>query len=144
MERGSIGPGRTADDMAERLVRRGHPVISFDCSPEATWRVIDKAVRPHSLGDFIAQLTSRSAAVSSSSPKSACEKDPVLEAINGCVDDSGKGRWTMLEAIERGVAVTVLAQSLFTPSLRVGPTHSQISSSPHLRKEFGGHAVQKG
>lgn len=70
------------------------------------------------------------------------EKDPELEANKGCVDDSGEGRWTVVEAIERGVSATVLAPLPSAP--RVSGTHSQISSSPHCATSSGGHAVKKG
>lgn len=58
MELGMIGLGRMGASMAERLVRGGHRVISYDRSAEAIQRVVDKgAVGAHSLADFIKQLT---------------------------------------------------------------------------------------
>jgi 6-phosphogluconate dehydrogenase len=57
MELGMIGLGRMGANMAERLVRGGHRVISYDRSAEAIQRVVDKgAVGAHSLADFIKQL----------------------------------------------------------------------------------------
>src|SRR4026207_1483728 len=35
--------------------------------------------------------------------ESAFEKDPKLSTIRGYVEDSGEGRWTVEEAIEKGV-----------------------------------------
>ncbi|MBM4296198.1 MAG: decarboxylating 6-phosphogluconate dehydrogenase, partial [Deltaproteobacteria bacterium] len=40
--------------------------------------------------------------------ESAFEKDAKLDSIKGYVEDSGEGRWTVIEAIERGVSATVL------------------------------------
>src|SRR5581483_11737876 len=45
--------------------------------------------------------------------ESAFERDSKLEAIKGCVDDSGEGRWTVVEAIDKGGSATVLAHALF-------------------------------
>ena len=44
--------------------------------------------------------------------ESAFTKDPNLASIKGYVEDSGEGRWTVMEAVERGVAATALAHSL--------------------------------
>jgi 6-phosphogluconate dehydrogenase len=73
----------------------------------------------------------------------AFAKDPGLDAIRGYVDDSGEGRWTVLEAIERGVPAEVLALSL----LRRFRSRQDDSFSDRvlaaLRAEFGGHAVKE-
>lgn len=51
MELGIIGLGRMGANMTERLVLGGHRLISFDRSPEAIQRVLDKgALGAHSLG----------------------------------------------------------------------------------------------
>ena len=43
----------------------------------------------------------------------AFRKDPGLEKITGYVEDTGEGRWTVQQAIERGVPMPVIADSLF-------------------------------
>jgi 6-phosphogluconate dehydrogenase len=59
MELGMIGLGRMGANMTERLVLGGHRVISYDRSPEAIQRVVDKgALGAHSLADFVQQLSS--------------------------------------------------------------------------------------
>ncbi len=58
MELGMIGLGRMGANMTERLVLGGHRVISYDRSPEAIQRVVDKgALGAHSLADFVQQLS---------------------------------------------------------------------------------------
>src|SRR5919109_184455 len=58
MELGMIGLGRMGANMTERLLAAGHRVISYDRSPEAIQRVVDKGgVGAHSLADFVKQLT---------------------------------------------------------------------------------------
>ena len=73
----------------------------------------------------------------------AFAKDPKLEALRGYVDDSGEGRWTVLEAVERGVAAGTLAQSLFSrfTSREENPFSMRVIAA--LRNEFGGHAVKQ-
>ncbi len=76
--------------------------------------------------------------------ESAFEKDPRLGGIKGYVEDSGEGRWTVVEAIEKGVAATVLAHALFArfaSRQQDGFSNKVIAA---LRNEFGGHAVKKG
>jgi len=33
----------------------------------------------------------------------AFQKDPDLSSLKGCVEDSGEGRWTILQSVEKGV-----------------------------------------
>jgi 6-phosphogluconate dehydrogenase len=75
--------------------------------------------------------------------QSAFEKDAKLDGIKGYVDDSGEGRWTVIEAIERGVAAPVLAHSLFArfSSRQQDAFSNKVIAA--LRNEFGGHAVKK-
>jgi 6-phosphogluconate dehydrogenase len=72
----------------------------------------------------------------------AFDRDPRLEKLRGYVDDSGEGRWTVLEAVERGVDVSVLARSLFArfDSRQDNPFAMRVIAA--LRNEFGGHAVK--
>jgi 6-phosphogluconate dehydrogenase len=70
-------------------------------------------------------------------------KDPDLQKIRGYVEDSGEGRWTVLEAIERGVPAPVLALSLFRRfrSRQEDAFSDRVLAA--LRAEFGGHAVRE-
>ncbi len=72
----------------------------------------------------------------------AFEADPHLENLKGYVDDSGEGRWTVLEGVERGVNVGVLAQSLFARFTSREEDAFSMRVIAALRKEFGGHAVK--
>lgn len=71
----------------------------------------------------------------------AFAKDPRLEAIRGYVEDSGEGRWTVLEAIDQDVPAPIITLSL----MRRFASRQQESFSAKvqaaLRAEFGGHAV---
>lgn len=73
---------------------------------------------------------------------SALSKDPQLEKIHGYVEDSGEGRWTILDAIEKDVPAPVITQSLYTRfrSRQSESFGEKILAA--LRNEFGGHAVK--
>jgi len=73
----------------------------------------------------------------------AFEKEGDLASIRGYVEDSGEGRWTVLEAMEKNVPAPVLTLSLqarFTSRQDESFSAKVIAA---LRNEFGGHAVKK-
>jgi 6-phosphogluconate dehydrogenase len=73
----------------------------------------------------------------------ALDADPTLSGLTGYVEDSGEGRWTLQEAIERAVPMPALTASLFTRfrSREDNPFAERMLSA--LRNQFGGHAVHK-
>jgi 6-phosphogluconate dehydrogenase len=75
--------------------------------------------------------------------ESAFAKDPELASIKGYVEDSGEGRWTVQEAIERNVAAPVLMLSLFARFASRQESSFSAKVIAALRNEFGGHAVRK-
>jgi 6-phosphogluconate dehydrogenase len=75
--------------------------------------------------------------------ESAFNKDPELASIKGYVEDSGEGRWTVLEAVERDVPASVLALSLFARFAARQEDSFSAKVIAALRNEFGGHAVKK-
>lgn len=69
----------------------------------------------------------------------AFAKDRTLATFKGYVADSGEGRWAVLEAVELGVPIPVIATSLFRRfRSREGDAFSDRFIAA-LRKEFGGH-----
>ncbi len=75
--------------------------------------------------------------------ESAFAKSPRLADIEGFVADSGEGRWTVLEAIDREVPAPATALALFA---RLRSRQSESFSAKFvaaLRNEFGGHPVRK-
>ena len=73
---------------------------------------------------------------------SALEQDPKLEKIKGWVEDSGEGRWTVIDAIDHDVPAWTLAASLFVRfrSRETDPFADRMLAA--LRNAFGGHAVK--
>jgi 6-phosphogluconate dehydrogenase len=73
----------------------------------------------------------------------ALEADPKLATVKGFVEDSGEGRWTLHEAIERAVPMPALADSLFARFHSRQPESFSAKVIAALRNQFGGHAVAK-
>ena len=73
----------------------------------------------------------------------ALAKDPALEGIRGWVDDSGEGRWTVQEAIDRAVPAEVLTIALMTRFRSRQGNSFRDRLLAALRAEFGGHAVKE-
>jgi 6-phosphogluconate dehydrogenase len=73
----------------------------------------------------------------------ALSADADLADLEAYVEDSGEGRWTLHEGIERGVPMPVLTASLFTRfrSREGNPFGERLLAA--LRNQFGGHAVKK-
>ena len=72
----------------------------------------------------------------------ALHDDTDLASIEGYVDDSGEGRWTLREGIDRAVPLPVLAAALYTRfrSREGNPFGERLLAA--LRNQFGGHAVK--
>ena len=73
----------------------------------------------------------------------AFAKDPKLSEIRGYVEDSGEGRWTVLEAINESVAAPTIAASLFARFVSRQEDAFAMKVIAALRNEFGGHTVKK-
>jgi 6-phosphogluconate dehydrogenase len=74
--------------------------------------------------------------------ESALEKDPDLNNLEPFVADSGEGRWTVVESIDRSVPAPVLTLALqmrFASREKNSFAHRLLAA---LRNEFGGHAVK--
>ena len=71
------------------------------------------------------------------------KKDRNLSSIEGYLEDSGEGRWTVHQAIDMSVPAFVIASSLFRRfrSRKTNTFSDRLQSA--LRNEFGGHAVIK-
>ena len=73
----------------------------------------------------------------------ALKEDPELASLKAYVDDSGEGRWTLHEGVDRAVPLPVLSAALFTRfrSRDGNPYGERLLAG--LRNQFGGHAVKK-
>jgi 6-phosphogluconate dehydrogenase len=65
-----------------------------------------------------------------------------LEKIQGYVEDSGEGRWTIAEAIAEDVPVPVITAALFARFASRQDESFAAKVVAALRNQFGGHAVK--
>jgi 6-phosphogluconate dehydrogenase len=69
--------------------------------------------------------------------------DPGLRSLRGYVEDSGEGRWTVQEAIDRNVPAPVITLSLLQRLRSRQEENFGDKVIAALRQQFGGHAVRE-
>ncbi|MGC8668230.1 MAG: phosphogluconate dehydrogenase (NAD(+)-dependent, decarboxylating) [Chthonomonadales bacterium] len=72
----------------------------------------------------------------------AFEREGDLASIRGYVEDSGEGRWTVQEAIDRSIPAPVITLSLLARFQSRQEASFAAKVIAALRNEFGGHAVK--
>ncbi|MGO3886301.1 MAG: phosphogluconate dehydrogenase (NAD(+)-dependent, decarboxylating) [Mycetocola sp.] len=72
----------------------------------------------------------------------ALQQDPKLANIEGYVEDSGEGRWTIEEAIDNAVPVPTISASIFARFVSRQEDSPAMKAVAALRNQFGGHAVK--
>ncbi|MBO0983251.1 phosphogluconate dehydrogenase (NAD(+)-dependent, decarboxylating) [Rathayibacter sp. SD072] len=72
----------------------------------------------------------------------ALEQDPEFEHIEGYVQDSGEGRWTIEEAINNAVPVPTISASIFARFVSRQEDSPAMKAVAALRNQFGGHSVK--
>jgi 6-phosphogluconate dehydrogenase len=75
--------------------------------------------------------------------ENAFNQEGKLESLAGYVDDSGEGRWTVMEAVETATFAPVMALALMDRfrSRQKETFGDKVLAA--LRNQFGGHAVKK-
>ncbi|HEY1766898.1 MAG TPA: decarboxylating 6-phosphogluconate dehydrogenase [Terracidiphilus sp.] len=74
----------------------------------------------------------------------ALGKNPTLEGLEAWVEDSGEGRWTVVEAIDLNVSAPVITESLMRRIRSREENNFTDRMLAIMRAEFGGHAVKAG
>ena len=72
----------------------------------------------------------------------ALDQDPDFKEIDGYVDDSGEGRWTLEEAIDHAVPMPAISASIFARFVSRQDQSPAMQAVAALRNQFGGHAVK--
>jgi len=72
----------------------------------------------------------------------ALQQDPGLEKIRGYVEDSGEGRWTVMNAIDESVPAPAITLALFARFASRQDESFAAKVNAALRNQFGGHAVK--
>ena len=71
----------------------------------------------------------------------ALATDVTLAGIKGYVDDTGEGRWTVQEAVDRAVPLPAITAALFARFSSREPDAYQAKLLAAMRNQFGGHAI---
>jgi len=75
--------------------------------------------------------------------ETAFEQDGHLDSVRGYAEDSGEGRWTILEAINESVPAPAISASLFARFASRQDDSFAMKVVAALRGQFGGHAIQE-
>lgn len=73
----------------------------------------------------------------------ALDEDDDLSEIEGYVEDSGEGRWTIEEAVANAVPVPTISASIFARFVSRQDDSPAMKAVAALRNQFGGHSVKK-
>jgi 6-phosphogluconate dehydrogenase len=73
----------------------------------------------------------------------ALKEDPEFAEIEGYVEDSGEGRWTVEEALNNAVPVPTISAAIFARFVSRQGDSPSMKAVAALRNQFGGHAVRK-
>ncbi|HEY6845910.1 MAG TPA: decarboxylating 6-phosphogluconate dehydrogenase [Terracidiphilus sp.] len=73
----------------------------------------------------------------------ALARNPSLDGLEAFVEDSGEGRWTVIEAIDLNVSAPVITASLMRRIRSREENNFTDRMLAVMRNEFGGHAVKK-
>ncbi len=73
----------------------------------------------------------------------ALKEDPKLEGLKGYVQDSGEGRWMLMDALDKDVPVPTLSTALFTRFRSRQEESFSEKMLAALRNAFGGHSVRR-
>ena len=71
----------------------------------------------------------------------ALDQHPGLEDLAPVAQDSGEGRWTVQEGVERGVPLPVITAALYARFTSQDKDSLAMKAISALREQFGGHAV---
>ena len=72
----------------------------------------------------------------------ALRDDPRLDHVKDYVEDSGEGRWTVIESVDRAIPAPVLTLALQARFRSRQPSSFAGKLLAALRNKFGGHAVK--
>jgi 6-phosphogluconate dehydrogenase len=73
----------------------------------------------------------------------ALDEDPALAGLEAHVEDSGEGRWTVQDAVDRAVPLPAISAALYARFASRDDNAFAHRLLAALRHQFGGHAVKK-
>ncbi len=142
----SIMAGGSPEAFAGHFVKMVHNGIEYGMMQAYAegFEILEKSEYPLDLGQ-VGKIWQHGSVVRSwllDLAVAAFAKDLKLEQLEGWVDDSGEGRWTIEAAIDEDVPAPVITASLFSRFYSRDRNSFSWRVLAALRNEFGGHAVR--
>ena len=144
-EKGYLYCGPCGAGHFTKMIHNGIEYAMMQAYAEGFALLESSPYREHMQLDEIAGLWNRGSVIRSwllELLESALAGDDSLQGLEPFVDDSGEGRWTVMQAIESGTPAPVIAQSLFERFASRGNADFSRKILAALRNQFGGHAVK--
>lgn len=144
-EKGYLYCGPCGAGHFTKMIHNGIEYAMMQAYAEGFALLESSPYREHMQLDEIAGLWNRGSVIRSwllELLESALSGDDSLQGLEPFVDDSGEGRWTVMQAIESGTPAPVIAQSLFERFASRGNADFSRKILAALRNQFGGHAVK--
>ncbi len=144
-EKGYLYCGPCGAGHFTKMIHNGIEYAMMQAYAEGFALLESSPYREHMHLDEIASLWNRGSVIRSwllELLESALAGDDSLQGLEPFVDDSGEGRWTVMQAIESGTPAPVIAQSLFERFASRGNADFSRKILAALRNQFGGHAVK--
>jgi 6-phosphogluconate dehydrogenase len=144
-EKGYLYCGPTGAGHFTKMIHNGIEYAMMQAYAEGFALLESSPYREHMHLDEIAALWNRGSVIRSwllELLEAALTGDDSLQGLEPFVDDSGEGRWTVMQAIESGTPAPVIAQSLFERFASRGNADFSRKILAALRNQFGGHAVK--
>lgn len=92
---------------------------------------------------WLLDLVAKAMKVDETTPGPALKPGELLDTLSPYVEDSGEGRWTVIEAVEQGVPAPVITLALQMRFASRETTAYGYRLLSLMRHAFGGHAVPK-
>jgi 6-phosphogluconate dehydrogenase len=144
-EKGYLYCGPCGAGHFTKMIHNGIEYAMMQAYAEGFALLESSPYREHMHLDEIAGLWNRGSVIRSwllELLESALAGDDSLQGLEPFVDDSGEGRWTVMQAIESGTPAPVIAQALFERFASRGDADFSRKILAALRNQFGGHAVK--
>jgi 6-phosphogluconate dehydrogenase (decarboxylating) len=148
---GFVGLGRMGGkeniDRAEGIGASGASslaeLVGQLAAPRTVWLMIPAGEPAQTTIDALTELLEPGDAMNSLAARAFEQHGNDLGDLSGFTEDSGEGRWTIEDAMEKDVPTPVITASLHARFYSRGDgeyTHRVLAA---LREQFGGHATQK-
>ncbi len=144
-EEGYLYCGPSGAGHFTKMIHNGIEYAMMQAYAEGFALLESSPYRDHLKLDDIAGLWNRGSVIRSwllELLESALSGDESLDGLEPFVEDSGEGRWTVMQAIESGTPAPVITQALYERFASRGNADFSRKILAALLNQFGGHVVK--